>query len=556
MSAPTNHQIETIEGLEFQMSEVAYNPKDYLVNGTGKANEPIIIVRAEEALIILLVLALWIAAIALFFNRWGKIRMLEPYQPKFIQQHRPSCPMVDPMVVQHRSISKFNLNGETLLSQQKIHRPRQNSVFVGSSLIALPVNTPRKAKSAFDLQDLVLSDPALDKNIIRINFDGYTLRRQSLLAVSSSSNSRERPLSFRDLVNVERCQRREKSYCYTDKESQIRYGKSEEVKQRPTFSNESSLACSGQNSITTQDLKPPLGISSKERKNSLFITGHRELRESEFADLRPDMKNTISNFRRNSALFNNLTENERNYLCPRDNIKSGVIDFRRNSMLIINNLTEDIGCRLQRRDHSLGGSNIVLGSDFTATGRRNSAMFPYAHDGKHRTSAVQFPGGKTKIQGGLKSCRVNPAEGKLTSDRKPSKSLDCGDSLAGAGWNNPRDPAQPFFLSETDHKYLLPSTSQASGGSSSSLSENPSASTDRKPMEESASDFTCSKSEISNFRLKDGSKTVHEKCSSSETNAVPTVDVTTSLMKPDLTGGVHIKVVTSSRCSVADADPV
>lgn len=27
MSAPTNHQIETIEGLEFQMSEVAYNPK-------------------------------------------------------------------------------------------------------------------------------------------------------------------------------------------------------------------------------------------------------------------------------------------------------------------------------------------------------------------------------------------------------------------------------------------------------------------------------------------------------------------------------------------------
>jgi len=54
-----------------------------------------IIVRAEEALIVLLVLVLWIAAIALFFNRWGKIRMLEPYQPKFQQQHRSSCPMVD-----------------------------------------------------------------------------------------------------------------------------------------------------------------------------------------------------------------------------------------------------------------------------------------------------------------------------------------------------------------------------------------------------------------------------------------------------------------------------
>jgi hypothetical protein len=44
---------------------------------------------------VLLVLVLWIAAIALFFNRWGKIRMLEPYQPKFQQQHRASCPMVD-----------------------------------------------------------------------------------------------------------------------------------------------------------------------------------------------------------------------------------------------------------------------------------------------------------------------------------------------------------------------------------------------------------------------------------------------------------------------------
>jgi hypothetical protein len=61
----------------------------------GAGGSSPIIVRAEEALIVLLVLVLWIAAIALFFNRWGKIRMLEPYQPKFQQQHRPSCPMVD-----------------------------------------------------------------------------------------------------------------------------------------------------------------------------------------------------------------------------------------------------------------------------------------------------------------------------------------------------------------------------------------------------------------------------------------------------------------------------
>ncbi|PSN43582.1 hypothetical protein C0J52_16713 [Blattella germanica] len=182
-----------------------------------------IIVRAEEALIVLLVLVLWVAAIALFFNRWGKIRMLEPYQPKFQQQHRSSCPMVDingPIGLQmddqngsrqndplrhaecisfdetkpflekmrgkplngpedtqggtystgllnyscmrtcvHRTFSKFNVNcigepGHTLL------RPRQNSVFVGSSttMVTLPMNPPRKTKSAMDIQTLVLAE--------------------------------------------------------------------------------------------------------------------------------------------------------------------------------------------------------------------------------------------------------------------------------------------------------------------------------------------------------------------------------------------------------------
>lgn len=55
-----------------------------------------IVIRTEEAFIVICVMILWVAAIALFFNRWGKIRMLEPYQPKFHEEeHRPSCPMVD-----------------------------------------------------------------------------------------------------------------------------------------------------------------------------------------------------------------------------------------------------------------------------------------------------------------------------------------------------------------------------------------------------------------------------------------------------------------------------
>ena len=42
--------------------------------------------RGVEVGIVLLVLVVWIAAIALFFNRWGKIRMLLPYQPDYKEQ--------------------------------------------------------------------------------------------------------------------------------------------------------------------------------------------------------------------------------------------------------------------------------------------------------------------------------------------------------------------------------------------------------------------------------------------------------------------------------------
>lgn len=43
-------------------------------------------VRGVEIGIVLLVLVVWVAAIALFFNRWGKIRMLLPYQPDYKQE--------------------------------------------------------------------------------------------------------------------------------------------------------------------------------------------------------------------------------------------------------------------------------------------------------------------------------------------------------------------------------------------------------------------------------------------------------------------------------------
>lgn len=40
-------------------------------------------VRGVEVGIVCLVLLVWVGAIILFFNRWGKIRMLLPYQPDY-----------------------------------------------------------------------------------------------------------------------------------------------------------------------------------------------------------------------------------------------------------------------------------------------------------------------------------------------------------------------------------------------------------------------------------------------------------------------------------------
>ncbi|KAH8396289.1 hypothetical protein KR222_007378, partial [Zaprionus bogoriensis] len=156
-------------------------------NGTAIETGPKIIVRTEEVLIVGLVLILWVGAIMLFFNRWGKIRMLEPYQPKFQQQHRSSCPLVDLDAVQahqRASVSRMsmgmvhqhNLNMPTcqfaaynpsLYAKgyashvSHVSRPRQNSVFVGASTSHyLMPKPPRKTRSAMDLHSMVLDESA------------------------------------------------------------------------------------------------------------------------------------------------------------------------------------------------------------------------------------------------------------------------------------------------------------------------------------------------------------------------------------------------------------
>ncbi|CAO1313906.1 unnamed protein product [Diamesa hyperborea] len=59
------------------------NINNPLSNNTTSRELPTI--RGVEVGIVLVVLMVWAGAIALFFNRWGKIRMLLPYQPDYKQ---------------------------------------------------------------------------------------------------------------------------------------------------------------------------------------------------------------------------------------------------------------------------------------------------------------------------------------------------------------------------------------------------------------------------------------------------------------------------------------
>lgn len=187
-------------------------------------------VRVEEVLLVVLVLLIWIGAIALFFNRWGKIRMLEPYQPKFHQQpHRPSCPLapLSPPSINHQrmSFSKYNVNALTdplsVLPSPIIRRPRQNSVFVGSSIFLNP--PPRRVKSATDIHNIGVFDhsstTSLAGSVIPIISRD---RRPSLITIERPDRpifiSRRRPS-----ITVERppyqCPKGRRSSCFVERTS-------------------------------------------------------------------------------------------------------------------------------------------------------------------------------------------------------------------------------------------------------------------------------------------------------------------------------------------------
>lgn len=146
-----------------------------------------VVVRPEEALIVVFVLILWMGAIGLFVHRWGKIRNCEPYAPKFeAELHRGSChdqanlinkrmSMSSKLVTQGTTLSmtanqqsftqglvspsdhslQFKTQNALQLPAYPIYtRSRQNSVFV-SPLHLTPPQPPRKSRSAMDLHSML-----------------------------------------------------------------------------------------------------------------------------------------------------------------------------------------------------------------------------------------------------------------------------------------------------------------------------------------------------------------------------------------------------------------
>ncbi|XP_077560419.1 uncharacterized protein LOC144175190 [Haemaphysalis longicornis] len=141
-------------GLVRFVSPGAANGSSSSSGGGGSLAAARPVVRDEEIVIVVLVLSVWLAVILLFFNKWGKIRMLEPYQPQYQEPESPPVLQVKGSSVLERELRRFssNVNGGGSAAA-RLQRLRHNSVFVGSQIL---VPMSRRVKSCEDIKSMVL----------------------------------------------------------------------------------------------------------------------------------------------------------------------------------------------------------------------------------------------------------------------------------------------------------------------------------------------------------------------------------------------------------------
>lgn len=66
-------------------------------------------VRLVEISLVGMALILWAAAIVLFFHRWGKIRMLLPYQPDYKEMKRNNSVCANCSMTPHHQVRNYDL---------------------------------------------------------------------------------------------------------------------------------------------------------------------------------------------------------------------------------------------------------------------------------------------------------------------------------------------------------------------------------------------------------------------------------------------------------------
>ncbi|XP_066588585.1 uncharacterized protein [Prorops nasuta] len=134
-------------------------------------------IRGVEVGIVVLVLIVWAGAIALFFNRWGKIRMLLPYQPDYKEQLKVPgtgvCSAANASYSQHTTqhacsqrlhcsnghVDSFDSGG---LGWPKTTRPRVNSAidvagFLSQEFLRRHGSTSRLCRKVRSADNLPLS---------------------------------------------------------------------------------------------------------------------------------------------------------------------------------------------------------------------------------------------------------------------------------------------------------------------------------------------------------------------------------------------------------------
>ncbi|KAG5683714.1 hypothetical protein PVAND_012979 [Polypedilum vanderplanki] len=172
-NVPSGYEVEIQKLTDINLNAVGN--ESTLSNDTFTFQGNKIVVRPEEALIVIFVLILWIGAIGLFFHRWGKIRNCEPYTPKFEADHRNSCHDQTNLINKRMSMSnkltttpgtsvQLTSNphsftkGCSFSSSTAYTRTRQNSVFVSPLNMTPTLQSSRRTKSAQDLHSMISED--------------------------------------------------------------------------------------------------------------------------------------------------------------------------------------------------------------------------------------------------------------------------------------------------------------------------------------------------------------------------------------------------------------